>query len=62
MYFRWQDRCEQWKARVGVGILSSGVRCMGGLQGARGLRPFIKAFPQHSFNRKSLLCARYVLF
>lgn len=62
MDFRWQDQCEQWEARVGVGMLSSGVRCMGELRGAQGLRPFFKAFPQRPFNRKSLLCARHMLF
>lgn len=62
MDFRWQDQCEQWEARVGVGMLSSGVRCMGELRGAQGLRPFVKAFPQRPFNRKSLLCARHMLF
>lgn len=51
-----------WEAKVGVGMLSSGVRYMGGFLGALGLRPFVKAFPQHPFNRKSLLCARHVLF
>lgn len=32
MYFRWQDQCEQWKARVGGDIVLS-VRCMGGAPG-----------------------------
>lgn len=51
-----------WEAKVGVGMVSSGVRYMGGLLRALGLWPFVKAFPQHPFNRKSLLCARHMLF
>lgn len=51
-----------WEAKVGVGMVSSGVRYMGGLLRALGLWPFVKAFLQHPFNRKSLLCARRMLF